>query len=157
LRTNTGLIRRKKGFDGPYRSSAITALPAWDAIFTREGGRSFWILTPPLVVNGKPSPDIYVEAARRLEIPCAQCVALEDSDAGIIVAGRAGMLPLLIPDMKRPSHEAAAVFVIQGTEDFTTPTSLARSFLNSLRAPRKAFVTVEGGGHFSVFMKSDVF
>ena len=52
---------------------------------------------------------------------------------------------------------ALPVFVIQGAEDFTTPTSLARSFLNSLRAPRKAFVTVEGGGHFAVFMKSDVF
>jgi pimeloyl-ACP methyl ester carboxylesterase len=52
---------------------------------------------------------------------------------------------------------AVPVFVIQGAEDFTTPTSLARSFLNSLRAPRKAFVTIEGGGHFSVFMKPDVF
>jgi pimeloyl-ACP methyl ester carboxylesterase len=52
---------------------------------------------------------------------------------------------------------ALPVFVIQGAEDFTTPTSLARSFLYSLRAPRKAFVAVEGGGHFAVFMKPDVF
>lgn len=52
---------------------------------------------------------------------------------------------------------ALPVFVIQGAEDFTTPTSLARSFLHSLRAPRKAFVAVEGGGHFAVFMKPDVF
>jgi pimeloyl-ACP methyl ester carboxylesterase len=52
---------------------------------------------------------------------------------------------------------ALPVFVIQGAEDFTTPTSLARSFLNSLRAPRKAFVPVDGGGHFAVFIRSDVF
>jgi pimeloyl-ACP methyl ester carboxylesterase len=52
---------------------------------------------------------------------------------------------------------ALPVFVIQGAQDFTTPTSLARDFLNSLRAPRKAFVAVEGGGHFAVFMKPDVF
>ena len=52
---------------------------------------------------------------------------------------------------------ALPVFVIQGAEDFTTPTSLARTFLDSLRAPRKAFVTLEGGGHFAVFMKSDAF
>jgi pimeloyl-ACP methyl ester carboxylesterase len=52
---------------------------------------------------------------------------------------------------------ALPVFVIQGAEDFTTPTSLARGFVNSLRAPRKAFVTVEGGGHFAVFMKTEVF
>jgi len=49
------------------------------------------------------------------------------------------------------------VFVIQGAEDFTTPTSLARSFVASIRAPRKAFVSIEGGGHFAVFMKSDAF
>lgn len=49
------------------------------------------------------------------------------------------------------------VFVIQGAEDFTTPTSLARSFVQSIRAPHKAFVAIEGGGHFAVFMKSDAF
>ena len=49
------------------------------------------------------------------------------------------------------------VFVIQGAEDFTTPTSLARSFVDSIRAPAKVFVTIEGGGHFAVFMKSSAF
>jgi pimeloyl-ACP methyl ester carboxylesterase len=48
------------------------------------------------------------------------------------------------------------VFVIQGAEDFTTPTSLARTFVNSIRAPRKAFVQI-AGGHFAVFMKPDAF
>jgi pimeloyl-ACP methyl ester carboxylesterase len=52
---------------------------------------------------------------------------------------------------------ALPVFVIQGAEDFTTPTSLARTFLDSVRAPRKAFVALEGGGHFALFMKSDAF
>ncbi len=49
------------------------------------------------------------------------------------------------------------MFVIQGAEDFITPTSLARDFVNSIRAPRKTFVTIEGAGHFAVFMKSDFF
>ena len=49
------------------------------------------------------------------------------------------------------------IFVIQGAEDYTTPTSLARTFVSSIRAPRKAFVAIEGGGHFAVFMKSDLF
>jgi pimeloyl-ACP methyl ester carboxylesterase len=51
---------------------------------------------------------------------------------------------------------AVPVFVIQGAEDFTTPTSLARSFVDSIRAPAKAFVTIEGG-HFAVFMKPTAF
>jgi pimeloyl-ACP methyl ester carboxylesterase len=49
------------------------------------------------------------------------------------------------------------IFVIQGAEDFTTPTSLARELVNSIRAPAKAFVPIDGGGHFAVFMKSDAF
>jgi pimeloyl-ACP methyl ester carboxylesterase len=52
---------------------------------------------------------------------------------------------------------ALPVFVIQGAEDFTTPTSLAREFVSSLRAPRKEFVAIPGAGHFAVFMKSDEF
>ncbi len=52
---------------------------------------------------------------------------------------------------------ALPVFVIQGAEDFTTPTSLAETFVNSIRAPQKAFVAIDGGGHFAVFMKSDAF
>ena len=69
----------------------------------------------------------------------------------------------LIPEMTSLDSKtlggelALPVFVIQGAEDFTTPTSLARDFVNTIRAPRKSFVAIEGGGHFAVFMKSDVF
>ena len=52
---------------------------------------------------------------------------------------------------------ALPVFIIQGAEDFTTPTSLARTWLESIRAPRKAFISIEGGGHFAVFMRSSAF
>jgi len=52
---------------------------------------------------------------------------------------------------------AVPVFVFQGAEDFTTPTSLARTFIQSIRAPRKAFVTIPESGHFAVFMKRDLF
>lgn len=52
---------------------------------------------------------------------------------------------------------ALPVFVIQGAEDFTTPTALAKGFVDSIRAPRKAFVAIGGGGHFAVFMRSNAF
>jgi len=51
---------------------------------------------------------------------------------------------------------AVPVFVIQGAEDFTTPTSLAKAFVESIRAPSKEFVTIDGG-HFAVFMKTAAF
>jgi pimeloyl-ACP methyl ester carboxylesterase len=49
------------------------------------------------------------------------------------------------------------IFIFEGEEDFTTPTSLARQYLESIKAPRKAFVLIKGGGHFAVFMHSDQF
>jgi pimeloyl-ACP methyl ester carboxylesterase len=52
---------------------------------------------------------------------------------------------------------AIPIFFIQGAEDFTAPTELAREYLEMIRAPQKAFVTIEGGGHFAVFMRSNQF
>jgi pimeloyl-ACP methyl ester carboxylesterase len=49
------------------------------------------------------------------------------------------------------------IFIFQGAEDFTTPTALARDYLDSIKAPRKAFVPIQGGGHFAVFMNSKQF
>lgn len=52
---------------------------------------------------------------------------------------------------------AIPVFVIQGADDYTTPVSLAKSYVDALHAPRKAFTTIEGAGHFAVFTKQDEF
>jgi len=49
------------------------------------------------------------------------------------------------------------MFFIEGAEDFTTPTALARNYFDSIKAPRKEFVTINSGGHFAVFMHSDQF
>lgn len=51
---------------------------------------------------------------------------------------------------------AVPMFFFEGTEDFTTPTALAREYLNALHAPMKEFVPIPGG-HFAVFMNSDEF
>jgi beta-phosphoglucomutase len=42
-------------------------------------------------LRGKPHPDIFVEAARRLGVPAAACVVFEDAPLGIEAARRAGM------------------------------------------------------------------
>ena len=51
---------------------------------------------------------------------------------------------------------AIPIFFFEGTEDFTTPTELARQYLQAIQAPRKEFVAI-AGGHFAVFMNSDEF
>ena len=55
------------------------------------------------IARGKPAPDIYLEAAARLGIAAAECVALEDSEPGINAALAAGMMPIMVPDVSPPS------------------------------------------------------
>jgi beta-phosphoglucomutase-like phosphatase (HAD superfamily) len=59
------------------------------------------------VAHGKPAPDLFLLAAKRLGIPPAECLAFEDSDPGVLAARAAGMRVVIIPDQKRPSPEAA--------------------------------------------------
>jgi HAD superfamily hydrolase (TIGR01509 family) len=76
-------------------------------------GRFEHIVTGDQVVNGKPAPDIYVESARRLGVAPERCVAIEDSDAGALAASAAGMITVIVPDLKPPSAEArSAVFCV---------------------------------------------
>jgi beta-phosphoglucomutase family hydrolase len=49
------------------------------------------IVTADDVRHGKPAPDIFVEAARRIGVPPARCVAFEDADLGVQSATGAGM------------------------------------------------------------------
>lgn len=58
------------------------------------------------VVLSKPSPDLFLEACRRLSLPPGECVVLEDSEAGIRAAHAAGAIPLMVPDMAPPTEEA---------------------------------------------------
>jgi HAD superfamily hydrolase (TIGR01509 family) len=60
------------------------------------------------VARGKPAPDIFLLAAKRLNVPPAECLVFEDSDPGVLAARAAGMRAVVIPDMKPPSPEAAA-------------------------------------------------
>lgn len=66
------------------------------------------IVTGDEIAHGKPAPDIYLEAARRLGVAPERCAAFEDSDAGTLSASRAGMTTFQVPDMKPPSPEARA-------------------------------------------------
>jgi HAD superfamily hydrolase (TIGR01509 family) len=49
------------------------------------------------VAGGKPAPDVYVEAAGRLGVDPARCVAVEDSSNGLRAAAAAGMAVVAVP------------------------------------------------------------
>jgi sugar-phosphatase len=48
--------------------------------------------------RGKPAPDVYLTAARRLGVAPANCLALEDSPNGVAAAKAAGMRCVAVPD-----------------------------------------------------------
>lgn len=49
------------------------------------------------VARGKPSPDIFLEAARRLGLPPTSCLVIEDSPKGVAAARAAGMACVVLP------------------------------------------------------------
>lgn len=63
------------------------------------------VVTRADVERGKPHPDLYLEAARRLGVAPADCLALEDSPTGTRAAIAAGMPVLIVPDLVVPPDE----------------------------------------------------
>ena len=61
------------------------------------------------VPKGKPEPDIYLHGAAQLGLRPEECLAMEDSPAGILSAYRAGCLPVMIPDLDQPGEETRSL------------------------------------------------
>jgi HAD superfamily hydrolase (TIGR01509 family) len=74
------------------------------------------------VGRGKPAPDVYLEAARRLGVPLENTVAIEDSANGIRAAKAAGMRVIAIPNPHFPPPEdvlAQADLVLESLAELT--------------------------------------
>ena len=65
------------------------------------------VVTGDQVEHGKPAPDVYLEAARRLGVDPGSCVAVEDSGPGLAAAGAAGMKTVAIPHTLSVTHDFA--------------------------------------------------
>ena len=62
-----------------------------------------------MVEKGKPEPDIFLYAAKKLGVEPGRCMVLEDSPAGILAAHRAGCKPVMIPDQDEPDAETMSM------------------------------------------------
>lgn len=62
------------------------------------------------VTHGKPNPDIYLLAVKKLGLKAEECIAFEDSETGARAAIAAGLRVVVVPDLKQPSD-----FVVQNS------------------------------------------
>src|SRR4051794_31718283 len=69
------------------------------------------------VARGKPSPDVYVEACRRLGVEPSRAVAVEDSSNGLRSAHAAGMTVLAVPNREYPPAEDALALAVAVLDD----------------------------------------
>ena len=67
------------------------------------------IVTRDDVGNPKPHPEPYLLAARHLGVRPADCLAIEDSLAGVRAAAGAGMQTVMVPDLLQPTPEVRAL------------------------------------------------
>jgi beta-phosphoglucomutase len=91
-RRSASWLKRLKdaGFQQAIASSAPPA--NIDALVDELGLHSYFdMVVSGFVLPGKPEPTLFLEVARRLEVPLERCIIVEDAIAGVEAAKRAGM------------------------------------------------------------------
>lgn len=63
------------------------------------------IVSAKEVEHGKPAPDVYLYACEQIGEKPEDCIAVEDSPNGILSAYRAGLKPVMVPDLTQPDEE----------------------------------------------------
>lgn len=77
-------------------------------------GIRYWfdaVVTADDTVRHKPDPDVFLEAARRLQVSPEICTVYEDTDQGLEAARRAGMRSVDVRTLYRPTRITAAATV----------------------------------------------
>jgi HAD superfamily hydrolase (TIGR01509 family) len=93
----------------PLAIASSSNRPLIDAVVETAGLAPYFHATVSSeeVPRGKPAPDVYLEAARRLGVDPARAAAVEDSHSGIRSAKAAGMRVIAIPNPSFPPDDEA--------------------------------------------------
>jgi HAD superfamily hydrolase (TIGR01509 family) len=85
-------------------------------------GRFLQLVSASEVAHGKPAPDVFLEAARRLGAEPGACLVVEDSALGVEAAGRAGMRCIAVPGVPEaplpPAFASADLLYAGGMASF---------------------------------------
>lgn len=95
----------------PYCIASSSSMAIIEATVHSQGWRELiaHLYTADSVPNGKPAPDVYLYAARELDVSPADCLAIEDSVNGAKAAVAAGMTCYAVPDFHTDPEKLRAV------------------------------------------------
>lgn len=81
-----------------------TAADRTEKCITQVGIKEYFdkIISATTVEKGKPSPDVYLLAAKLANVEPSECIAVEDSPNGAMSAINAGMKVVMVPDLSEP-------------------------------------------------------
>ncbi|WP_326665216.1 HAD family hydrolase [Streptomyces sp. NBC_00385] len=116
----------------PAGIEAVLASTGLDAFFTTY-------VSADEVPRGKPEPDVFLEAARRLGAAPADCVVVEDAVPGARAAHAAGMRCIAVPYLPAcatdPAFAATGLLFPGGQDEFTAQAAYAWLFAATAPAP----------------------
>ncbi len=112
----------------PLALASSSNRPLIDAVLATSGLARHFAATVSSeeVARGKPAPDVFLEAARRLGVAPARCAAVEDSANGLRAAHAAGMRVVALPNAHYPpgADALALADVVLGSLDELTPAAV---------------------------------
>lgn len=90
-------------------------------VFNQQGWKESFsvIIGSDQVKSGKPSPDIFLEAAKRMGVDAANCLVIEDSVVGVMAGKAAGMKVVAVPSLQtQPDRYSIADSVLHSLLEF---------------------------------------
>ena len=128
MRTFVSLLK-EHGY--PLAVASGSSKEVIDAVLTAADLLKYFdvTLSSSQVKNGKPAPDVFLEAARLLQVPPQSCLVMEDSRYGVEAAKKAHMSCIAIPPAEAAPladcfHEAELLFA-KGMDEFNAAKAFA--------------------------------
>lgn len=95
------------GLNMPIAVASSSSAQQIESNLLRSGLRDYFseIVSGSEVKSGKPSPDIFLLAAKRIGCKAEECFVFEDSENGVKAGHSAGCFTIMVPDLIEPSDE----------------------------------------------------
>jgi HAD superfamily hydrolase (TIGR01509 family) len=131
---------RRMSDRGPLALASSAHTEVIDAALVALGIRERFsaVVSSDAVGAGKPAPDVYLEAARRLDVPPPGCLVIEDSLAGVQAARAAEMRVVLVPAAGHapgPGADALATMVLDSLDSLDDERMAVLEAVDPVRRP----------------------